>query len=142
MGRAMVRLLGGEAEAIPKSDREARTAARVAAEAAKPAPTAEQKAASLAAIKPMILDGALAAFLSNPRNQPPLQAALKGEKPAKVSPYLEDTLDEAADYYRAAGISDYDWKPFGGQLKDATWDYFGFDLPEPRTRRRGSATSS
>ena len=31
MGRAMVRLQGGEAEAIPKSDREARVAAEVAA---------------------------------------------------------------------------------------------------------------
>ena len=31
MGRAMVRLLGGEAEAIPKSDREARVAAAMAA---------------------------------------------------------------------------------------------------------------
>jgi hypothetical protein len=137
MGRAMVCMLGGEAVAIPKSDRKARTAARVAAEAAKPAPTAEQKAASLAAIKPMILDGALAAFVSNPRYQPSLQTALKGEKPAKVSPYLGDTLDEAADYYRAAGIADYDWKPFGGDLKGATWDYFCFDLPGTQDKTKG-----
>ena len=139
MGRAMVRLQGGQAEAIPKSDREARTAAEVAAEAAKPVPTAEQKAASLAAIKPMILDGALAAFVNNPRYQPRLQAAIKGEKPARVSPLLNDTLDEAADYYRAAGIRDYDWKPFGGEMKDATWDYFSFDLPkaQPDPKAKG-----
>jgi len=140
MGRAMVRMLGGEAVAIPKSDREARTAARVAAEAAKaakPVPTAEQKTASLAAIKPMILDGALAAYVSNPRYLPSLQAALKGEKPAKVSPYLGDALDEAADYYRAAGIADYDWKPFGVDLKGAAWDYFSFDLPENQDKKKG-----
>ena len=140
MGRAMVRMLGGEAVEIPKSDREARTAARVAAEAAtaaKPAPTAEQKATLLAAIKPMILDGALAGFVSNPRYQPSLQAALKGEKPARVSPYLGDTLDEAADYYRVVGIHDYDWNPFGGDLKGATWDYFGFDLPETQDKKKG-----
>jgi alpha-galactosidase len=137
MGRAVVRMLGGEAEAIPKSDREARTAARVAAEAAKLVPTAEQKAASLAALKPMILDGALAAFLVNPRNQPLLQTAVKGEKPARVSPLLGDTLDEAVSYYQAAGIRDHDWKPFGGDLKGSTWDYFCFDLPETLDKTKG-----
>ena len=77
MGRAMVRLLGGEAEAIPKSDREARVATETVAQAAKPVPTAEQKAASLAALKPMILDGALAAFVNSPRYQPELKAAFE-----------------------------------------------------------------
>ncbi len=132
MGRAMVRLHGGKAEAIPKSDREARTATRVAVEAAKaalPAPTAEQKAASLAAIKPLILDGALVSYLSNPRNQPSLQAAIKAAIPAKSPPYLDDAIDEAVNYFRAAGISDYDWHPFGSPMKDAAWDYFGFNLP-------------
>ena len=134
MGRVMVRLQGGEAVAIPKSaDREARTVARVAAEVAekaKPAPTADQKAAAQAATKPMILDGALVAFLNNPRYQPAVRAAVTGEKPAKAPPLLNDTLDEAADYYRAAGISDYDWKPFGGEIKKATWDCYSFDLPK------------
>jgi hypothetical protein len=137
MGRAMVRLEGGEAVAIPKSDREARVAAERAAAAAKPVPTEEQKAASLAAVKPLILDGALAAFVNNPRYRPSLQAAVKGEKPAQVSPYLDDTLDEAANYYRAAGIQDYDWKPFGGDLKGAAWDYFCFDLPGTQGNTKG-----
>jgi hypothetical protein len=129
MGRAMVRLQGGAAAMIPKTDREARTAARVAAAAAIPAPTPEQKAASAAAIKPMILDGALRAFVSDPRNEPTLLAALKGERPAKPASALIDTLDAAADYYRAAGITEYDWKPFGGEIKNAVWHYHGFDLP-------------
>ncbi len=140
MGRALVRLLGGQAEALPKSDREARTAARVAAAAAaaaKPAPTAQQKAAAVAALKPLILDGALAAFASSPRHQPLLQAAINAATPAKSPPYLDDALDEAADYFRAAGISDYDWKPFGGPIKDAAWDYFTFDLPDPQTAKKG-----
>lgn len=140
MGRAMVRMQGGEAVAIPKSDREAQSAARVAAETAekaKPAPTAEQKAASLAALKPMILDGALVAYSSNPRYQPLLQTAAKGEKPAKVPSNLEDTLDELGDYYRAAGIREYDWKPFGGDINVATWDYFNFDLQDPEAKKKG-----
>jgi len=140
MGHAMVSMQGGEAVAIPKSDREARSAASVAAEAAKaalPAPNAEQKAASLAAIKPMILDGALPAYLSNPRYQSSLQAAVKGEKPAKVSPLLEDALDEVSDYYRAADIHDYDWKPLSGNPDVATWDYYSFDFPNPEARTKG-----
>ncbi len=133
MGRALVRLVGGQAEEIPKSDREDRTAERVAADATKaalPAPTAAQKAASVVAIKPLILDGALVSYVSNPRNQPSLQLAIESAMPAKSPPYLDDAMDEAADYFRAAGIHDYDWKPFGGQIKEATWDYFSFDIPK------------
>ncbi|MHB1038672.1 MAG: sialate O-acetylesterase [Pirellulales bacterium] len=137
MGRAMVRLEGGRAEVIPKSDREARVAAEVAAAAAKPVPTEEQKTASLAAIKPMILDGAMVSFVSNPQNQPLLQATLKGEKPERTSHYLNDTLDEAVAYYRAAGIHDYDWNPFGGDMTSASWDYFAFDLPKTQDKAKG-----
>lgn len=137
MGRAMVRMSGGESVAIPKSDREARTAARVAAEVVKPVAKAAQKVASLAAIKPMIVDGALAAYLSNTRYQPSLQAALKGGKPAKVSPLLGDALDEAGDYYRAAGFRDYGWKPFGGDINAATCESFSFDLPDPAAKAKG-----
>lgn len=140
MGRAMVRLEGGEAASIPKSEHEAQTAARVAAEAAeaaKPAPSAEQKNASLAAIKPIILDGALASYLSNARNQPLLQAALKEEKPAKAPSLLGDSLDEVGDHYRTAGINDYDWKPFGENIKTATWEYYNFDLPATIDKTKG-----
>jgi alpha-galactosidase len=140
MGRAMVRLLGGEAEAIPKTDREARTAVRVAAEAAeaaKPAPTDAQKAASLIALKPIILDGALVTYVSNPRNRESLQMALKGTKPAKMPTHLEDTLDEVADYYRAIGIQAYDWKPFGGEMKEGAWEYYGFDLAGTQAKTNG-----
>ena len=128
MGRAMVRLQGGQAEAIPKSNREQKVAAEMAVPA-KPDPTDAQKAAHLAATKPLILDGLLASYLSNPRNQPALQAAITGQKPAKPSPFLDDAIDEAVDFYNAAGVHDYDWKPFGGDMRNATWDYFGFDLP-------------
>ncbi|MCX6874048.1 MAG: hypothetical protein NTW21_09610 [Verrucomicrobia bacterium] len=137
MGRAMVRLQGGKAVEIPKSDREARMAARVAAEAAKPVPTEEQKAASLVAVKPIILDGALVAFVTNPRYEPSLLAAIKGEKPERGSPYLDDTLDEAANYYRVADIRDYDWKPIGGDLNGMLWDYHGLDLPATEDKTKG-----
>ena len=130
MGREMVKMLGGEAETIPKSDREAKTMAEMAAAAAKPVPTPEQKAASLAAVKPMVMDGLLPAFISNPRNQPLFQTALKGgpAKAAKASEYLDDVIDDAVAYYQVAGIDAYDWKPLGTNIKDGAWDYFGFDV--------------
>lgn len=128
-GRAMVRLLGGEAAAIPKSDREARVTAEMAAEAARPAPTEEQTAAHRAAIRPFILESALATFVGSPRNLPAIQAGLKGEKPAKPSPFIGDMLDEAVEFYQAAGVRDYDWMPVGPDLRTTTWDYLGFDLP-------------
>ncbi len=139
MGRAMVRLEGGRAEAIPKSDREARVAAEEAA-AAKPAATDEQKAASLAAVKPLLLDGALASFASSPERHALLQAAVKGDRPARVPPFLGDALDEMAAYYRAADIHDYDWKPCGGDMSSASWDYFSFDLPKAQDKARRGTT--
>lgn len=129
MGRAMVTMVGGEAAEIPKSDREAKTAAAIAAEAAKVKPTEVQIAAHLAAIRPLILESALPAFVSNPRNQPGVQAALKQEKPVRKSPFLNDLVDDAVQFYQAAGVRDYDWMPFGGDVRNAEWEYFGFDLP-------------
>jgi len=137
MGRAMVRMQGGKAVDIPKSDREARTVARVVAETAKPVPTEEEKAASLVALKPLILDGALVAFMTNLRYQPALLADLKGQKPERSSQYVDDTLDEAASYYRTAGIIDYDWKPIGGDPSNILWDYHGFDLPAGEDKLKG-----
>jgi len=137
MGRAMVRLSGGEAEPIPKSERETRLAAQGAAQAAKPAPTEEQQAASLAALKPLILDGALVSFLADPRNQPALRAAVKAEKPARATYLLDDALDAAVGYYQAAGIHAYDWQPFGGDMKNATWEYSSFDLPKTVDKAKG-----
>lgn len=130
MGRAMVQLEGGEAEIIPKTDREAKTMADIAAKAAKIAPTPEQQAASLAAMKPMILEGLLPAFISNPRTQPSLQAALKGgpAKAAKASEYLDDVIDDVVAYHQVAGNDAHDWKPLAGNSKDSDWNYFGFDV--------------
>jgi hypothetical protein len=141
MGRAMVRLSGGEAEEIPKSDREAKAAAEVAAEAARTAPTPEQLAASHAAVKPMLIDGLLEKFATDPKNQPVLQGMLAGAqpKPAKTPEYLDDLLDDAVAYLHAAGIHDYDWKPVVADMKGATWDYTGFDLSNSPSRNKTAA---
>jgi hypothetical protein len=81
-------------------------------------------------VKPMIIDGLLTGFVADPRNQPALQGILKQAqpKPAKMPEYLDDTIDDAVAFLKAAGIHDYDWKPVLADMKTATWDYSGFDL--------------
>ncbi len=129
MGRAMVRLEGGEAAEIPKSDREARTAAAMAAEAAAPVPSDEQKAANRVAIQPFILESSLASHVSNERNRAMIKDAIAGKKAAKPTIFLDDIIDEAVQFYQAAGVRDYDWKPLGDDLRQAEWEYFAYDLP-------------
>jgi hypothetical protein len=126
----------------PKSDREAKVKAEIAAEAAKPVPTQEQLAASLAAIKPMIMDGALASFVGDPRNQTALKGLLvtAQAKPAKTPEYLDDAIDDAVAYLQTAGIQDYDWKPVLADMKQATWEYVGIDLPNSPYKERPAAT--
>jgi len=141
MGRAMVRLLGGQAEEIPKSDRETKTMAAMAAEAAKPIPTQEQIAASHAAVKPMIINGLLAGFMADARNQSALKGLLNQAqpKPAKMPDYLDDALDDAVAILQAAGIHDYDWKPVVADMKTATWEYSGFDVPNSPYKNKSTA---
>lgn len=130
MGRAMVRLLGGEAEKMPKSDREAKTLAAMKAEAAKPEPTAEQIAASNAAVKPMIMDGLLQAYLGNPRNRKKFEGAFVTSQamPEQTPEYLEDAVDDVVAFEQEAGIDTYDWKPVLPEMRSGNWDYFAFDL--------------
>ena len=131
LGRAMVRMEGGEAAVIPKSDREEKVKAEMAAEAAAVPPTEAEIAASLTAIQPIILDGVVKTIITDPRNAPKLQAAIKGtDKPEKLPTYLDDELDTVVACYKEAGIHDYDWKPFGENMKTATWDYVGFDMAD------------
>lgn len=130
MGRAMVHLLGGKAEVMPKSDREAKTMAAMQAEAAKPEPTPEQIAASNAAVKPMIIDGLLQAYLANPRNRKKLEGAFVTTQPMpeQTPEYLDDAVDDVVAFKQEAGMDTYDWKPVLPGMRTANWDYFGFDL--------------
>ncbi len=144
MGRAMVRLLGGQAVEIPKSDREAKTMAAMAAEAAAPVPTAEQKAASIAAVKPMVLDGLLVNWLADAKIQSLLKTQLvqAQPKPAKTPEYLDDVIDDGVALMQAAGITECDWKPVVEGMKYSQWDYFGFNIPDSPYLVRSTAKAS
>ena len=129
MGRAMVRMLGGKAAVMPKSGREAITLAAMEKEAATPAPTPEQIAASQAASKAMVLDGLMQSYITNERNQAKLAGAFDTStaKPKKFPDYLEGPLDDVVAFYEAAGIDTYSWKPVLADMHKAEWEIFSFN---------------
>jgi alpha-galactosidase len=127
LGRAMVCLLGGKAEALPQAPRP--KAAPSAAEA-----TEEQKAAARTKLAPIILDGIAPAYIVDPHNQAALAAEAKGERPQRPNQFLRDSIDSLVNIYNAAGIHDYDWIIFGKDLRDAEWDCFSFDPPETQPK--------
>jgi hypothetical protein len=43
---------------------------------------------------------------------------------------VTNSIDGLVALYQKIGIRDYDWKPFGPDLKNARWHYFTFDPPE------------
>ncbi|MDA9856713.1 sialate O-acetylesterase [Rubripirellula sp.] len=135
MGRAMVRLRGGQADAIPTMRRKPDPNPSVQETFD---PTEQQLAASLGATQPLVLDGALQSFLTDPRNQQSLTTLIQGEKPPRSNQFLRDTLDGVASYYRAVGITDYDWKPFGPVMQNTSWDYFTFDPVEEADKAKGA----
>ena len=130
MGRAMVRMLGGKAAVIPKSDREAKTLAAMKREAATPAPTEIQIAASEAATKPMVIDGLMHGYLTNERNQSKLEGvfATSQPKPKKSPEYLEDAVDDVVAFFEAADIDTYSWKPVLPDMHKTSWEILGFNL--------------
>jgi len=130
MGRAMVRLLGGKAAEIPKSDREEKTLAAIKAEAAQTEPTTAQIAASIAATKPMIIDGLMQAHLNDPKKAKQFAADFTVPKPRPdIMPnYLDDSVDDIAAFHQEAGIDAYDWKPVLPGMRTAEWQILSFDI--------------
>jgi len=127
MGRAMVGLLGGQAEPLPYGRRPPPAVPAPAPAPAVPGAAAPAAAAAQAALEPIIVDGMLPAFLAEPRNRAALLAEVSGEKPRRSSQFLKGALDSLNAYYDAAGIHDYDWHPFGPDLKNMAWEYFSFE---------------
>jgi len=133
LGRAMVSLLGGKVEMDPPPEQP-----KKAVEVEKPEPTEAELAASQIAKMPLIADGMLAAYIGDPRTKASLQALAAGKKPSRVSQFLRDGIDTVVNYYKAIGISEYDWHDFGPDMKDGAWDHFSFDPPEEKDKSKGS----
>jgi alpha-galactosidase len=131
LGRAMADLLEGKKYEAPGPKRDWQSPAAEKAE-----PTAEQQKAAQTALKPIILDGLMPAFIVKNHAELVSEAAL--EKPKRASQFLNDALGFGLTaYYRLAGINDYDWHAFGPDLRDMKWDYHSFD-PQEKSGKKGA----
>ena len=136
LGRAMVGLLGGKAEKLtlpPKPERhpdvEKIYSDAVTGNYNKRGPhyAPEYYREMGQALKPIIMDEMVPAFLETAEQ---VKGIASGKKPARMSVDIRCQLDVLMEYYDMAGISDYGWKPFGPEMRSATWSYFSFDPPE------------
>jgi len=133
LGRAMVKLLGAKAEPLPQAPRPKRLAKEEG-----PEPSDAEKAAAQKALAPIILDGIAASYVADPRYNAALLSEAAEEKPARVSQFLRGAMYGLVNCYRAAGVNDYDWRPFGPDLKNRQWEYFSFDPPEKLPKDQGN----
>ena len=133
LGRAMVKLLGGKAEALQQSARP-----RTVAQQASPEPSQEDEAAAKAALAPIIMDGMVPSYIADPRNNAALLSEASGEKPKRASQFLRGALYRLTAFYRAAGVQDYDWHAFGPDLRNMKWDYYSFAPKETLPKEKGN----
>ncbi|MBL7153121.1 MAG: hypothetical protein ISS79_05355 [Phycisphaerae bacterium] len=133
LGRAMVGLLGGKAIPLPQTPRPKPAAQQATSES-----TEQEKAAAQAALAPIIMDGMAPVYIADPRNNAALLSEASGQRPARVSQFLWGTINRLTSFYRAAGIDDYDWRPFGPDLKNMEWEYFSFDPKETMPKEEGN----
>ena len=132
LGRAMVWLQGGKAEPLPQAPRPKRVVGQQAAE-----PSEKEKVAAREALRPIILDGIAASYAANPRYNTALLQESSGEKPQRSNQFLRGAMYGLLNCYRAAGIDEYDWRPFGPNLNKVQWDYFSFDPAETLPIEKG-----
>lgn len=132
LGRAMVQLLGGTAEALPKAPRPQTTA-----QASADKPQWDTPAAK-AALAPIIMDGVAPSYTANPRYKAALLSEAKGEKPKRATQFLRGAMYGLNNIYCAAGVADYNWHTFGPDLRDMKWDYFSFEPEEAMPKEKGN----
>ena len=133
LGRAMVRLLGGKAEPLPLAPRPKRVIVEKGNELSE-----EKKSATQKALKPIILDGIVAAYIANPRYRKVLLQEASGERPQRENQFLRGVMYGLENCYRAAGIDDYDWRSFGPDFNEVQWSYYSFDPKEILPKEKGS----
>ncbi len=133
LGRAMVGLLGGKAEPLAQAPRPKRVVSQQTAE-----PSEEEKAAAQKALTPIILDGIAASYVADARYNKSLRDEATSERPQRANQFLRGAMYGLVNCYRAAGIDEYDWHPFGPDLDKVQWDYFSFDPPETLPVEKGN----
>ncbi len=142
LGRAMVRLLGGEAEDLtipsrPDRDLDVETvfSDAVTGNFNKRGPhyPPQYYREMGQALKPIIMDEMVPGFLESAfaiKSRGMLKQIVTGERPARIPLDIRSDLDTLIDYYDMAGVQGYDWKRFGPKMRAATWYHYSFDPPE------------
>ncbi len=133
LGRAMVGLHGGNAKPLPLDPRPTRIARDSSIE-----PTKEETAAAQKSLRPIIFDGIAASYVANPRYNASLIQEASGERPQRANQFLRGVMYGLSNCYRAAGVDDFDWRPFGPDLDQVQWEYFSFDPPETLAIDKGN----
>ncbi|MEN9018993.1 MAG: sialate O-acetylesterase [Verrucomicrobiales bacterium] len=142
LGRAMVTLHGGEAEPLtiaakPEQHPDVETvfSDTVTGNFNKRGPhyAPEHYREMGQALKPILMEEMVPAFLesafaANSRSN--LKGIVRGEKPTKTLADIRSDLDTLIGYYDMAGIPEYEWKPFGPEMRTSNWSYYSFDPPE------------
>ena len=142
LGRAMVRLLGGQAEKLtaPAKSQQSPDVANIYADAVTGnfnkrgphyAPKYYREMGQ--ALRPIIMDEMVPEFLDSAfavNSRGALKGIVTGAKPAKMPLDIRSDLDTLMDYYDMAGVPGYGWQPFAPKLRNASWSYFSFDPPE------------
>jgi len=142
LGRAMVGLLGGKAERLtirakPEQHPDVETvfSDAVTGNFNKRGPhyAPEYYREMGQALKPIIMEEMVPAFLESAfasGSRGSLKGIVTGQKPARMPLDIRSELDTLIDYYDMAGVSGYGWRPFGPEMRNATWSCFSFDPPE------------
>ena len=134
LGRAMVRLLGGEVERLTWEKPVKRQTDGL--QTAKP--TEAEMARSQQALQPIIFDGISAAYIADQRYNKSLAQESSGERPQRPNQFLRGSIYGLLNCYHAAGITEFDWKAFGPDLNNVQWDYLSFDPPEKLPLEKGN----
>jgi len=77
------------------------------------------------AIQPIIREKLIYEYIG--KNRRGLLAEIEG---TRQSAFLVGALDGLVSLYRKLGVTAYEWRAFGPNLREAAWDYHMFDPPE------------
>ena len=133
MGRAMIRLRGGTAADLAQRRQSPNSNSSPDTELSD-----DERRMAQQAIKPVLMDGIIPWYVSQPRIADNLRRDLSGTRPERSNQFLRDSVYGLENCFRAIGIHDYDWKPFGPDLNALAWDYYSFDPSETLPIERGA----
>jgi hypothetical protein len=141
LGRAMVKMMGGEAEDGPTPEVAAifsdPNAAMIYGLAPMNKPDREQFAKMSPVLQSILEAKVVPEFLAKAFGEDSrrlkglsLEAIVTGGELDNRNPSIESQLDTLVEYYEAVGIDKYSWKPYCPEMATTEWSYYSFDPPE------------